>query len=167
TLERGAARWAPAPTARSRAAATRTATRVAREDGIRFVSPDELTALQARRRRDNLHVLDVRTADEYAAGHVAGAVWAPGGQVVQATDAYARGHVPGAYWLCRSRLEWTVGTVAPDRRAAVVVTCADGFASTLAAATLTGLGYAAARVLDGGTRAWTQAGLAVEDGGTR
>ena len=258
TLERGAARWAPAPTARSRAAATRTATRVAREDGIRFVSPDELTALQARRRRDNLHVLDVRTADEYAAGHVAGAVWAPGGQVVQATDeyvavraasivlvcdgvarsvmtaswlsrmgfpdvavlagglpawidaggvvetghpagvpfgweaarervarvepgrlgtgpilsvdasdAYARGHVPGAYWLCRSRLEWTVGTVAPDRRAPVVVTCADGFASTLAAATLTGLGYAAARVLDGGTRAWTQAGLAVEDGGTR
>jgi len=199
------------------------------------VSPDELTALQARRRRDNLHVLDVRTADEYVAvraasivlvcdgvarsvmtaswlsrmgfpdvavlagglpawidaggavetGHPAGVPFGweaarervarvePGhlgtGPIlsVDASDAYARGHVPGAYWLCRSRLEWTVGTVAPDRRAPVVVTCADGFASTLAAATLTGLGYAAARVLDGGTRAWTQAGLAVEDGGTR
>ena len=258
TLERGAARWAPAPTARSRAAATRTATRVAREDGIRFVSPDELTALQARRRRDNLHVLDVRTADEYAAGHVAGAVWAPGGQVVQATDeyvavraaaivlvcdgvarsvmtaswlrrmglpdvavlagglpawtaaggavetghpalvpfgweaarqraarvgpgdlgparivsvdasdGYAHGHVPGAHWLCRSRLEWTIGTVAPDRQAPIVVTCADGFASTLAGATLGRLGYTAVSVLEGGTRAWVETGRAVESGGTR
>src|SRR5213595_3823182 len=258
TLERGAARWAPAPSARSRAVAALAAKRVAAEDGIPFVSPRALAARLARRRRDNLHVLDVRTADEYAAGHVAGAVWAPGGQVVQATDeyvavraasivlvcdgvarsvmtaswlsrmgfpdvavlagglpawidaggavetghpagvpfgweaarervarvepgrlgtgpilsvdasdAYARGHVPGAYWLCRSRLEWTVGTVAPDRRAPVVVTCADGFASTLAAATLTSVGYAAVRVLEGGARAWTDAGLALESGRTR
>src|SRR5438034_2456558 len=69
-LERGAARWAPAPTERSRAAAGRTATRVATEDGIRFVSADELDALQARRLRHTLYILDVRTADEYAAGHV-------------------------------------------------------------------------------------------------
>jgi rhodanese-related sulfurtransferase len=258
TLERGAARWAPAPTARSRAAAARTAKRVATEDGIRFVSADELNALQARRLRHTLYILDVRTADEYVAGHVAGAVWAPGGQAVQATDeyvavraasivlvcdglarsvmtaswlsrmgypdvavlagglpawidaggavetghlvfvpfgweaargrvarakpgdlgtgpilsvdasdAYARRHVPGAHWLCRSRLEWTVGAVAPDRQAPIVVTCADGFASTLAAATLTDLGYAAVRVLEGGARAWTDAGLALESGRTR
>jgi rhodanese-related sulfurtransferase len=256
-LERGAARRAPAPTARSRAVATLTAKRVAIEDGIRFLSPDELRALQTREDQ-NLYVLDVRTVDEYVAGHVAGAVWAPGGQAVQAideyvavraapivlvcdgvarsvmtaswlarmgfpdvavlagglpawldaggsveaghrvvvpfgweaarervarvrpgeigtgpilsvdaSDVYARGHVPGAHWLCRSRLEWTVGTVAPDRRAPIAVTCADGSASTLAAATLAGLGYAAVRVLEGGTRAWTEAGLAVESGRTR
>jgi rhodanese-related sulfurtransferase len=258
TLERGAARWAPAPSARSRAVATLTAKRVAAEDGIRFVSPDELRALQAKGEDQNLYVLDVRTADEYAAGHVAGAVWAPGGQAVQATDeyvavraapivlvcdgfarsvmtaswlrrmgladvavlaggvpawtdaggaletghpapvpfgweavrarvprvgtgdlgsarilsvdpsdVYARGHVPGAHWLCRSRLEWTVGTVAPERRMPIVVTCADGVASTLAAATLTRLGYATVSVLEGGTRAWVEAGRAVESGRTR
>ena len=258
TLERGAARWAPAPSARSRAVATLTAKRVAAEDGIPFVSPRALAARLARREDQNLYVLDVRTADEYAAGHVAGAVWAPGGQAVQATDeyvavraasivlvcdglarsvmtaswlrrmglpdvavlagglpawtadggavetglplavpvgwetararvarvspgdlgpalivsvdqsdAYARGHVPGAWWLCRSRLEWTIGTVAPDRQAPIIVTCADGFASTLAAATLGRLGYTAVSVLEGGTRAWVEAAGAVESGPTR
>ena len=259
TLERGAARWAPAPSARSRAVATLTAKRVAAEDGLTFISPDDLAMRLARREYlNNLYVLDVRTADEYAAGHVAGAVWAPGGQAVQATDeyvavraasivlvcdgfarsvmtaswlrrmgfpdvavlagglpawtaaggavarehptvvpfgweaarqrvtrvapgdlgtglilsvdqsdAYARGHVPGARWLCRSRLEWTVGTLAPERQAPIAVTCADGVASTLAAATLDRLGYTAVSVLEGGTRAWADAGLAVEDGRTR
>ena len=258
TLERGAARWAPAPSARSRAVAALAAKRVAAEDGIPFVSPRALAARLARREDQNLYVLDVRTADEYAAGHVAGAVWAPGGQAVQATDeyvavraasivlvcdgvarsvmaaswlrrmglpdvavlagglsawtdaggavepghpalvpfgweaarrrvarvgpadlgsalivsvdpsdAYAHRHVPGARWLCRSRLEWTIGTVAPDRQAPIVVTCADGVASTLAAATLGRLGYTAVSVLDGGTRAWVEAGRAVESGRTR
>jgi rhodanese-related sulfurtransferase len=35
-----------------------------------------------------LYLLDVRDPDEYAAGHVAGAISAPGGQLVQATDQY-------------------------------------------------------------------------------
>src|SRR3989449_4082561 len=226
-LECGAARWAPAPSARSRAVATLTGRRVGAADGIPSVSRDELAARLATRERQNLYVLDVRTADEYAAGHVAGAVWAPGGQAVQATDeyvaaraasivlvgdgvarsgmaaswlrrmglpdvavlagglsawtdaggavepghpalvpfgweaarqrvarvgpadlgsalivsvdpsdAYAHRHVPGARWLCRSRLEWTIGTVAPDRQAPILLTRADGLAPTPAAATL-------------------------------
>src|SRR5437879_4149466 len=143
-LERGAARWAPAPSARSRAVATLTAKRVAAEDGIPFVSPDELAARLAARERQNLYVLDVRTADEYAAGHVAGAVWAPGGQAVQATDEYVA-----------------------VRAAPIVLACADGVASTLAAATLGRLGYTAVSVLEGGTRAWVEAGRAVESGRTR
>ena len=258
TLERGAARRAPPVGARGRALGALAAERVAAEDGVRRVSPDELRALGARAARENLHVLDVRTAEEYEAGHVAGAVWAPGGQLVQATDeyvavraatlllvcdglarsvltgawlmrmgypnvavlaggvaawaaaggalehggpaappwgftaaraevpavapgdlgdatvlcvdpsdVYARGHVPGAAWLCRSRLELTVAAAAPDRSRPVVVTCADGLASTLAAQTLRRLGYPGARVLDGGTRAWERAGLAVERGATR
>jgi len=257
TLERGAARWAPPPSGASRALAALTAERVAAEDGVRFVSPDELRELQARRDRDNLSVLDVRTADEFAAGHLAGAVWAPGGQAVQATDeyvavrgativlvcdglvrsvmtaswlrrmgfpgvavlggglpaweraggaverghaapvpagydearrrvrhtepgdlggalvlnvdqsdVYARGHVPGAAWLCRSRLELTIPVVAPDSDRPVVVSCADGYASTLAATTLGRLGYRRASVLAGGTRAWERAGLPVERGTT-
>src|SRR5581483_6596494 len=54
---------------------------------------------------------------------------------VDQSDAYARGHVPGAAWICRSRLEARLGATAPDRSRPVVVTCGDGVASTLAAAT--------------------------------
>ena len=35
-----------------------------------------------------LYVFDVRDPAEYQAGHVAGAISAPGGQLVQATDQY-------------------------------------------------------------------------------
>jgi rhodanese-related sulfurtransferase len=85
---------------------------------------------------------------------------------VDQSDAYARGHVPGAVWVCRSRLEDLVASLVPDRARSVVVTCGDGRASTLAAATLGGLGYAA-RVLAGGTRAWDAAGRPLELGATR
>jgi rhodanese-related sulfurtransferase len=86
---------------------------------------------------------------------------------VDPSDAYARGHVPGAGWLCRSRLEWTAPRAVPDRARAVVVTCDDGLMSTLAAATLAGLGYRDVRVLAGGARAWAAAGLPLERGATR
>jgi len=46
----------------------------------------------------------------------------------------------------------------------MLLTCADGVQSTLAAATLRRMGYAAARVLDGGVAAWRAAGLPVETG---
>jgi rhodanese-related sulfurtransferase len=36
-----------------------------------------------------LYLFDVRNPEEYAAGHLAGAISAPGGQLVQATDHYA------------------------------------------------------------------------------
>jgi rhodanese-related sulfurtransferase len=36
-----------------------------------------------------LYLFDVRNPEEYASGHVAGAISAPGGQLVQATDQYA------------------------------------------------------------------------------
>lgn len=35
-----------------------------------------------------VYLLDVRSAEEHAAGHPPGAVWAPGGQLVQAVDEY-------------------------------------------------------------------------------
>jgi len=257
TLERGAGRRAPDPSARGRAAASLVAKRVASEDGVRFTTAAELTALLGRRSHENVVVLDVRTSEEYAEEHVAGAVWAPGGQAVQATDeyiavraativlvcdgfarsvmtaswlkrmglpnvsvlagglpawkeaggamatghpalepfgaqtldavptvrpgrldgaiivnvdtsdVYGRGHVPGAAWICRSRLEWRIAEIAPSRAASIVTTCVDGWQSSLAAATLRGLGYTDVRVLAGGTRAWQQAGLPVETGATK
>jgi rhodanese-related sulfurtransferase len=257
-LERGASRWAPPPSAAGIARANRIAERVAAEHGVPLVPPEELGRLLDRRERDNVYVLDVRTAEEYAQAHLAGAVWAPGGQAVQATDeyiavraatavlycdgiaravmtaawlrrmgfphvmalagglpawqraggaveagypaplpwgyeqarqavatvppgplgdalllnvdtsdVYARAHVPGAGWICRSRLELKIGHIAPDKSRPVVVTSADGIQATLAAAALGSCGFPGARVLAGGTRAWTDAGLGVETGPTR
>ena len=44
--------------------------------------------LEDHRDRENVSLLDVRTREEYEAGHVPGSIWAPGGQAVQATDEY-------------------------------------------------------------------------------
>ena len=51
--------------------------------------PRHARALARRGDTRTLYLFDVRDPDEYAAGHVAGAISAPGGQLVQATDQYA------------------------------------------------------------------------------
>ena len=254
-LERGATRWPPAPSATSRARALDVAGRVAAEDGIPLVSPDAVAERWSHRDRENVSMLDVRTREEYEAGHMPGSIWAPGGQAVQATDdyvavrggwlvlicdgfgrsimtaswlkrmgfshvavleggvpawqrsgrpletgqpapvpfgyeaaqrvvervppgplgddlvvsvdpsdVYQRAHLPGAVWIGRGRLELQIGEAAPDHSHRVLLTCADGVASTLAAATLRRMGYAGARVLDGGVAAWGAAGLPLETG---
>src|SRR5688572_11295258 len=141
TLERGASRWPPEATPRSRAAAALVAKRVAAEDGIRFVSPEDVRVLLAGRGEHNAYLLDVRTREEYAAGHIAGAIWVPGGQAVQATD-----------------------EVIAVRAAAIVLAC-DGFArATLTAAWLTRMGFPDVAVLAGGLPAWIEAGGATETG---
>jgi rhodanese-related sulfurtransferase len=140
-LERGAERWAPPVTARGRAAASVVAKRVAEEEQIPFISPEELRARWDRRETDNVYVVDVRMADEYVEGHVAGAIWAPGGQAVQATDDY-----------------FAV-------RAASYVFVDDGFArAVMTAAWMRRLGVPDVAVLAGGLAAWRQAGGAVATG---
>ena len=141
TLERGASRWPPPATPRSRAAAALVAKRVAAEDGLRFVSADEVRALLAHRRDRNVYLLDVRTREEYVAGHIAGAVWVPGGQAVQATDE------------CIAV------------RASTIVLACDGFArATLTAAWLKRMGFPDVAVLAGGLPAWVESGGATEAG---
>jgi rhodanese-related sulfurtransferase len=64
------------------------AERVARKLAIRSIDESALGHLRADESR-TLYLFDVRDPAEYAAGHVAGALSAPGGQLVQATDQYA------------------------------------------------------------------------------
>jgi rhodanese-related sulfurtransferase len=61
---------------------------VAKKLDIRSIDEATLAKLRADESRTT-YLFDVRDPDEYAAGHVAGAVSAPGGQLVQATDQYA------------------------------------------------------------------------------
>jgi rhodanese-related sulfurtransferase len=61
---------------------------VAAKLAIRSIDETTLGELRADASRTT-YLFDVRDPDEYAAGHVAGAVSAPGGQLVQATDQYA------------------------------------------------------------------------------
>jgi len=69
------------------------AERVARRFGIARIDAATLERWRADATR-TLYLFDVRDPREYAAGHVAGAVSAPGGQLVQATDQYVG--TPGA-----------------------------------------------------------------------
>ena len=58
---------------------------VAYRAGVRRVTPEDVDLL-ARDRSRTLYRFDVRTADEYAVGHIAGFRHYPGGQLVQETD---------------------------------------------------------------------------------
>ncbi len=64
------------------------AERVARRFGIARIDLATLERWRADEAR-TLYLFDVRDPREYVAGHVPGAVSAPGGQLVQATDQYA------------------------------------------------------------------------------
>jgi rhodanese-related sulfurtransferase len=72
------------------------------------------------------------------------------------------GHVPGAVHIPRGQLEGKVEGVV-DREKRVVVYCAGGSRSALAADTLRQMGYDRAESLRGGFRAWAEGGGDVED----
>ncbi len=61
---------------------------VAHRCGVRTIDMEQLRRWQTEDAERTLYAFDVRDPREYAAGHVAGAVSAPGGQLVQATDQY-------------------------------------------------------------------------------
>ena len=88
TLDRGQTRRFPAVTA-ERAAAARTAARsVADRAGVVRISRERLEEWMADETR-TLYRFDVRTPEEFAAGHLPGFRSAPGGQLVQETDVFA------------------------------------------------------------------------------
>ena len=77
-------------------------------------------------------------------------------------DAFDQGHVPGARHLPRGQLELRVNTELPDPTVRIVTCCEFGKISTLAAATLRDLGFLRATALDGGIKAWREAGLPLD-----
>src|SRR6185437_13190671 len=81
----GATRRPPEVSPQGFAAAQAAAARVAASCGIERIDLATLARWRADADRRTVYVLDVRTPEEYAAGHLAGARSAPGGQLVQET----------------------------------------------------------------------------------
>jgi len=106
------------------------------------------------------------TAEEAAAEHRAGAL------LVDTRTAEQRsrdGGIPGALRIERTVLEWRLDPSSPsciaeakDHAVRVIVICAEGFSSSLAAASLQDLGLINATDVIGGFEAWKAAGLPIE-----
>jgi len=85
--DHGKDRRAPLPSSSGLAWARAAATRVAERFGVERIDPAALARFQNEDGRTT-YLFDVRDPAEYEAGHLPGAVSAPGGQLVQATDQY-------------------------------------------------------------------------------
>jgi len=83
---------------------------------------------------------------------------------VRERDAFEAGHIPGAQLLPRGQLELRVNEELTDPTKRILVYCEYGRISTLAAATLRQMGFQGAVALDGGMKAWRDAGYAVRMG---
>ena len=90
---------------------------------------------------DDFHFVDVREDSEFAVDHVA-----------------------GAQHIGRGILERDVETLIPDKQADIVLYCAGGFRSVLAADNLQKMGYTNVVSMDGGIREWRAAGYDIESG---
>ena len=126
-VAKGETKHAPPPSPEGRAKAQDAARRVARRFGIETIEVAALARFAAEAERRSLYCLDVRTPEEYAAGHRPGSRHAAGGQLVQATDTY-------------------VGT----RNARIVLIDDDGVRATMTASWLIQMGWREAYVLKDG-----------------
>ncbi|CAN5458883.1 molybdopterin-synthase adenylyltransferase MoeB [soil metagenome] len=78
---------------------------------------------------------------------------------VRETDEFDRGHVPGATHIPRGYLESRIDGAVPDRNQHVVLYCASGQRSALAAKTLEELGYEHVESMTGGFTLWKDRGF--------
>lgn len=84
-------------------------------------------------------ILDVRTADEYAAGHL-----------------------PGAINIPHTELAERLAELPTDRGAEIAVHCQSGRRAGMAEETLLAAGFTGVRHLDGDYAGWVEAGLPLE-----
>ncbi len=78
---------------------------------------------------------------------------------IREREEWVEGHAPGARHVSRGFLELQIETVQPDREAPIVLYCAGGVRSLLAAHNLQELGYKNVYSMAGGFSAWVNSGL--------
>ena len=126
-LAKGATEHAARPSAAGLEKARASAARVAERFDVRTIDSTTLDRWRAETGERSLYVFDVRTREEYEAGHLPDARWIAGGQLVQTTDE-------------------EVGTL----RSRIVVVDDDGVRATMTASWLVQMGWRDAVVLEGG-----------------
>lgn len=78
---------------------------------------------------------------------------------------FAKDHAKGATHLGRGILERDIEGLIPDKQAEIVLYCGGGYRSALAAESLQEMGYVNVHSMDGGIKAWRDAGYPMEQGG--
>jgi rhodanese-related sulfurtransferase len=82
---------------------------------------------------------------------------------VREDNEWARGHLPGAVHLGKGVIERDIEQAVPDKATTLVLYCGGGFRSALAADNLQKMGYTNCISMDGGWRGWTGAGFPTEE----
>jgi len=80
---------------------------------------------------------------------------------VREPDEFRQGHVPGAVNIPRGVAEMGVPQAVPDRSARIILYCAGGNRSALAADNLRQMGYEGVESLAGGFQGWVRSGQPV------
>lgn len=80
---------------------------------------------------------------------------------VREADEWVQGHIPGALFIPRGFLELRIEEKVPDRSREVVLHCAGGTRSALAAKAIQDLGYTRVSSMAGGFARWKEAGFPI------
>lgn len=78
---------------------------------------------------------------------------------------FTKDRVKGARHVGRGILERDIESLIPDKRDLIVLYCGGGYRSALSADSLRQMGYTNVTSMDGGIRAWREAGYPTESGG--
>jgi rhodanese-related sulfurtransferase len=113
---------------------------------VEEVSPEEVARLLRAPDRDGWHLVDVREAEEYAAGHLPGARHQPRGFLEVRADLV---HPKRDPWLA-------------DRSRKLILYCGGGNRSALAAQALQRMGFERVVSMAEGIAGWTRRGYPVE-----
>mgnify|MGYP002626235628 CR=1 FL=1 len=81
---------------------------------------------------------------------------------VREESEFARGRLPGAVHIGKGVIERDIERTIPDTAAEIVLYCGGGYRSALAADALQKMGYTNVISMDGGYRAWREAGHPTE-----
>jgi len=77
---------------------------------------------------------------------------------VREDNEFQQAHAKGARHLGKGIIERDIETVVPDKNALIVLYCGGGYRSALAADALMQMGYTNVTSMDGGIKAWKEAG---------
>jgi rhodanese-related sulfurtransferase len=81
---------------------------------------------------------------------------------VRSPEEFAKGHVPGAVNADINSPDFTAKTAQFDKQQTILVNCHVGSRGAIASAKLAGLGFKTVCNLDGGLDAWEKSGKTVE-----